>query len=117
MFREIYNLKNSRYFWVPPRILVHLLTTIIPVSELDMILTNLHHIISFIFILWIHIGLRNPHGYGNSQICLHTYLFATKYNFTKSIQNKRLTGQGIKHTTNTLFPRELSRVLFELLGF
>jgi hypothetical protein len=28
------------------------------------------HIISFIFILWIRTGLKNPYGYGSSQICL-----------------------------------------------
>jgi len=34
------------------------------------LLTRFFHVISFIFIPWIHTGLQNPYGYGNSQICL-----------------------------------------------
>jgi len=38
----------------------------------DVILRVSYHIISFIFIPWIHTGLQNPCGYGNIHICLRS---------------------------------------------
>jgi hypothetical protein len=50
-------------YWLTQFYRVYSLSTFFPIY---------HIIISCIFIPWIHTGLHNPYGYGNSHICLRS---------------------------------------------
>jgi hypothetical protein len=50
----------------------------------------IHSFIHLFFILWIHTGLQNPFGYGNSQICLGN-LKVGQYNSAQTLVARSVT--------------------------